>query len=162
MQNSIKRMVGMVLRNLPDTMINGHVPTSSAWAVLTSGNLTLEILALSGSSRSLPTQDWNSGRRDSSSSAGSMQYTNSKAFLERNEIKRSGTTLQRQHKQCVPKPSARLVQHMPCQSMAATLIFWIHVHLPPPYGAQDLDALQQTRTQVVLGCIGRQRIRSKA
>lgn len=48
---------------------------------ITSGNLTAETLAFSGSSLSLPTQDWNSGRRESASSAGTMRYTNSKAFL---------------------------------------------------------------------------------
>ena len=49
--------------------------------LLTSGNLTLEILAFSGSSLSLPTQDWNSGLFSSASSAGFMRYTKSNAFL---------------------------------------------------------------------------------
>ena len=71
-----------VLMNMQPVIIN-HLASSAAG--LTSGNLTLETLAFSGSSRSLPTQDWNSGRRDSASSAGSMRYTNSNAFLERSD-----------------------------------------------------------------------------
>ena len=98
-------IVSMMLKNLMKIWRVITVYQASSSAGLTSGNLTLETLALSGSSRSLPTQDWNSGRRDSASSAGSMRYTNSNAFLKRNgpNVRQDDAITS---KQCLPEPLA--------------------------------------------------------